>query len=346
MVEQSREVGAMVRSPAIHEVRLDQRRRCLRCNAKGRALPSSCGLVAFCGRTCHGGRMSTRDRLLLLLLAAVWGSSFLFMRVAAPELGAFVLIEIRLLVAAIVLLVWLALRGGLSTLRCNFGKLAVLGAVNSAIPFTLFAFATLSLTAGMASVLNATTPLWAAVVGFFWLRDRLAPQKLLGLAIGFAGVIVLVAHKLGDTKDLVAVLAGLLAAGCYGVSSHFTRLRCVGLPPMTIAAGSLLAASLLLLPFALATLPTEWPSFRALVGAIVLGVVCTGLAYVWYFRLLASVGPARAITVTYLVPVFGVLWGVVFLAESFTWSMVLGAAVVLTGTMLVVSGPRIEQPIH
>lgn len=288
--------------------------------------------------------MTTSDRLLLLLLAAVWGSSFLFMRVAAPELGAFVLIEIRLVVAAVVLLLWLAARGGLRTLVGNAGKLALLGAINSAVPFTLFAFATLSLTAGMASVLNATTPLWAAAIGFVWLRDRLAPHKVVGLLIGFAGVLVLVAHKLGDSSDVMAVLAGLAAAGCYGVSSHFTRLRFVGLPPMTIAAGSLLAASVLLLPFALATLPAEVPSLRAVLCGIVLGVLCTGLAYVWYFRLLGSVGPARAITVTYLVPVFGVLWGVVFLDEPFTWRMVLGASIVLAGTMLVVRGKKSPVP--
>lgn len=284
--------------------------------------------------------MTLRDRLDLLLLGAIWGSSFLFMRTAAPELGPFLLIEIRLAVAALVLTTWLALHGELHTLRRSAGKLMLLGTVNSAIPFTLFAWATLSLTAGMASVLNATTPLWAALIGFLFLRDRLPRNKVFGLLLGFAGVVVLVSHKLGDTSSLLAIGAGLAAGCCYGASSHFTRLSMVGIPARTIAAGSLLAASLVQLPFALATLPERAPSWTALAFATVLGVVCTGLAYVLYFRLLACIGPARAITVTYLVPVFGVLWGVLFLGESFTARMALGALVVLTGTMLVVKGPR------
>lgn len=284
--------------------------------------------------------MTLRDRFDLLVLGAIWGSSFLFMRTAAPELGPFLLIEIRLAVAAAVLTAWLATHGELGTLRRNAGRLLLLGAVNSAIPFTLFAWATLSLTAGMASVLNATTPLWAAVIGYLWLDDRLPRNKVIGLLLGFVGVVVLVSHKLGDVNSLLAIGAGLAAGCCYASASHYTRLAMRDLSPRTIAAGSLLAASVLQLPFALATLPERMPSWTALGFAVVLGVVCTGLAYVLYFRLLASIGPARAITVTYLVPVFGVLWGVLFLAETFSTRMAFGASVVLLGTMMVVRGPR------
>lgn len=288
--------------------------------------------------------MSPRDVFELLLLAAIWGSSFLFMRVAAPELGPAALVEIRLVIAAAFLTGWLALRAELGLLRGRMKDLTLLGAINSALPFSLFAYAATTLPAGLTSVLNATTPMFAVLIGFVWLRERLAPERVLGLAIGFGGIVLLVAHKLALAGDRTAVLAGLSAAACYGFSSHFTRRRLSGVPPLAISAGSLIGASIVLLPFALVSLPPAPPSSMALLFAVLLGVLCTGAAYVLYFRLLRNVGPTRAIMVTYLIPVFGMAWGALFLAEQLSLQTFAGAAVVLTGTMLVVRGPRSVPP--
>ncbi|MCC6785248.1 MAG: DMT family transporter [Planctomycetes bacterium] len=288
--------------------------------------------------------MSPRAVLELVALAAIWGASFLFMRIAAPEFGPAMLIEIRVAIAALFLSGWLALRGEFGALQGRLRDLAVLGAMNSALPFSLFAFATLSLPAGLSSVLNATVPLFVVAIGFLWLRERLAPVRLLGLVIGFAGVLVLVGHKLTLTADRTAVLAGLSAAACYGFSSHYTKRRLGGLTPLAIAAGSQIAASIVLLPVALAALPAQVPSTAAFACAALLGVVCTGVAYVLFFRLLRGVGAARASTVTFLIPIFGMTWGYLFLDERLPLQAIAGAAVVLFGTLLVARGSRAPAP--
>lgn len=283
--------------------------------------------------------MSRRDRLELLVLAAIWGASFLFMRVAAPELGPLALIEIRVAIAALFLAGALAAKGGFGSLKGRAVPLAFVGVLNSALPFSLFAFAALSLPAGYNSVLNATVPLFGALVAYLWLREATSPRKLVGLAIGFAGVVLLVWSKLTLDGSRAAVLAGLAAALAYGIAAHYTKRRLAGVEPLAIAAGSQIAASVLLLPFALATWPEVAPSRAAWLATLVLGVVCTGVAYILYFRLIAHVGPARAILVTYLIPVFGLLWGALFLDERITLPTVLGCAVIFMGTATVSGAP-------
>lgn len=282
--------------------------------------------------------MSWRDRGELVLLSAIWGSSFLFLRVAAPEFGPLVLIEVRVAVAAVFLCGVLAWRRELGLLRGHAKHYFFLGAVNSALPFSLFAFAALSLPAGYSSVLNATTPLFGALVGFLWLRERMASLRVLGLALGFAGVIALVWHKLSLDGDRLAVLAGLSAALCYGLSAHYTKRNLTRSSPLAISAGSLIAASIVLLPLACLALPERMPSTQSWLFAVLLGVLCTGVAYILFFRLLAHVGPARAMTVTYLIPLFGILWGSYFLAEPIGWITLFGGMGILSGVMLVAKG--------
>ena len=289
--------------------------------------------------------MSTRDRAELILLAAIWGGSFLLMRIAVPEFGAIPLIAARVGIAAVFLILVLARRGGLDHLLRNTAGLSVLGAINSAIPFSLFAYAVLSVTAGFAAVINSTAPLFGALVAFVWLRERLAPIRVAGLIIGFAGVFVLVWGRLSFTRDGGgwAVLAGLTASILYGISANYTKRRLGAVDPLVIATGSLIAATVLLLPLASAYWPATPPSVEGWVSAALLAVFCTGIAYILYFRLLSRIGPSKALAVTYLIPVFGVLWGYVFLREPITASMVLGCAVILAGTTLaagVVSGLR------
>lgn len=282
--------------------------------------------------------MNVRGASELVFLAAIWGSSFLFMRVAAPEFGPLALIAVRVTVAAVFLTSVLVAQRGLAELRGRWLDFALVGALNSAIPFTLFAFATLSLPAGYSSVLNATVPLFGAVLGFVWLGERLARLRVLGLALGFGGVIGLVWQKLALAGDRTAVAAGLAAAVLYALSAHVARRRLHDVAPLAIAAKSQIAASLLLAPFALANLPDHVPTLRAWGFAAVLGVVCTGLAYVLYFRLLAAVGASRSMTVTYLIPLFGILWGAQFLDEPLAANMLAGGAAILLGVALVVRG--------
>ncbi len=282
--------------------------------------------------------MKRRDLVDLVMLAALWGASFLFTRMAAPAFGAFALAEVRVAVAALVLLPLLALRGGLTELGKEPARFALLGAVNTAIPFTLFAWAALSITAGLASILNATAPLFGALVAWIWLRDRLSSLQWLGMAIGFGGVLWLSVSKAsfsaGGTG--LAILAGLGASLSYGVSASVAKRFFGGVRPLAVAAGSQTAAALWLLPFSILAWPANSPAPRDWAAAIALGVLCTGIAYILYFRLIARVGPATAMTVTFLIPAFAMLWGGLFLGEQVTTTMLAGCAVILAGTSLAI----------
>ena len=280
--------------------------------------------------------MKTRDLIDLFVLGAIWGASFLFMRVAAPDFGAVPLIAARVAIAAVFLLIVLGRRGGLHHLYTNAAQLTFLGAINSAIPFSLFAYAVLSVTAGFASVLNATAPLFGALVAFIWLRDRPSPARIAGLVLGFAGVLVLVWGRLAVGRDggTSAILAGLSAAVLYGIAANYTKKRMSHIDPLVIATGSLVAATVLLFPVATMYWPDIPPRPVSWVSTVLLAVICTGVAYILYFRLLGRVGPAKTLAVTYLIPAFGVLWGHLLLDEPVTASMMTGCAVILAGTTL------------
>lgn len=280
--------------------------------------------------------MKRRDLADLVLLAALWGASFLFTRIAVPSFGAFALAELRVAIAALMLLPLLALRGDFAELRARPARFALLGAVNTAIPFALFAWAVLSITAGLASILNATAPLFAALVAWLWLRERLTLTQWIGLGIGFAGVLWLTTMRAGFDGDSSrwAVFAALAATFSYGLSGSVAKRYFSGVRPLAVAAGSQTAAALLLLPFAAATWPTITPAPGAWAAAIALGVLCTAVAYILYFRLIARVGPATAMTVTFMIPAFAMLWGNLFLGENVTLTMLAGCAVILGGTAL------------
>lgn len=270
-----------------------------------------------------------------LVLAATWGASFLFARVAVPEFGAFSLVGVRLVVAALALAIPVLIAGHLNLIRSRWKMFLLVGALNSAIPFTLFAWSLHALSAGEASVLNATAALFVGLIGFAILGERLSPRRGAGLLVGFVGVVLLVWHKLTFSGNMAAIGAGLLAALLYGVASHIITRRLAGVPPLAVSAGSLGFAALLHLPLAIAAAPAVSPSVRAWLSAVVLGVFCTAGAYLLYFRLVKSIGPTRAITVTYGIPAFGILWGFLFLSEPVSPLTILGGGVIVLGTAMV-----------
>jgi len=260
------------------------------------------------------------------VLGAIWGGSFLFMRVAAPEFGPVPLIAARVTVAACFLVAVLAARGRLRQLADHGGPLLVIGALNAAFPFSLFAYAVLWITAGLASVLNATVPLFGALVAYVWLGEKLGSRRVLGLVIGFVGVIVLVSDRLRSARGSgLAVLAGLSAAALYGIGANYTKRKLADVDPLVTATGSQVAATLILLLPAVLFWPPANPSAQSWSSALVLGVLCTGIAFILFYRLIARLGPAKAVTVTYLIPAFGVLWGFLFLKEPISARMLGGA---------------------
>jgi drug/metabolite transporter (DMT)-like permease len=290
--------------------------------------------------------MRRRDLGDLILLAALWGASFLFTRIAAPAFGPLALAELRVAIAAVILVPLLAWRAGLSDLHTHRARFLLLGAVNTAIPFSLFAYAALSITAGLASILNATAPLFTALVAWLWLRERLTPTQWLGMGIGMAGVAWLSVGKAPFSAGGHgwAIAAALMATLSYGLSASVAKRCFSGVRPLAVAAGSQTAAAVLLLPFALAFRPAGAIRAGDWAAAIALGVFCTGLAYILYFRLIARVGPAQAMTVTFLIPAFAMLWGALILGESVTLTMLAGCAVILAGTALATGLARIPRP--
>jgi drug/metabolite transporter (DMT)-like permease len=270
----------------------------------------------------------------LLLLAAVWGASFLFMRLGAAEFGPVALSALRVGGAALCLLPLLQWRGQMAELRQHWRPILVVGVLNSALPFLCYGYAALSVTAGLMSIFNAATPLFGAVVAWLWLNDRLSASRIAGLVVGFAGVAWLAWDKASFKPGGSgwAVLACIAAALMYGVAASFTKRRLTGVAPLAVAAGSQLGAVLVLVLPALWWWPRATPSATAWVATLLLAVLCTALAYVLFFRLIAHIGPARAISVTFLIPAFAVLWGALFLAEELGASMLLGCGAILLGT--------------
>jgi drug/metabolite transporter (DMT)-like permease len=262
------------------------------------------------------------DTAALVTLGALWGSSYLFMRVGAPEFGPVALIVVRVVTAAAMLTPWLLHSGDWRVVWHNRGPVLMIGCFASALPFCLFAYASLTLTAGYTSVINAATPLATAVIAWLWLREGLAGAGILGLAVGLAGVVTLVSGQLAglDWNAVSAVGAALLAAISYGYSE--------------LAAGSQLAATLLLIVPGVYLWPQQPPGPAAWGAGLAMGILGTGIAYVLFFRLVANLGATRAVTVTYLVPMFGMLFGALFLGEVVTPTMLAGCGLILIGTGL------------
>ena len=273
----------------------------------------------------------------LVLLAALWGASFLFMRLGAGEFGPVALSALRVAGATLFLLPLLAVRQQIGVLRAHWRPIAVVGVMNSALPFALFSLAALAINAGLSSILNATAPLWGALVAWLWLGERPTRDRLLGLAIGFAGVTGLAwdkaSFKAGDhgVSAAVAIGACLLATLSYGFAANYTKRKLNGVTPLAVATGSQLFAALALALPAWWLRPTVMPGGAAWLSLAALALLCTGVAYILYFRLIARLGAARAITVTFLIPLFGVLWGALFLGEALTPSMLAGGLVILAG---------------
>jgi drug/metabolite transporter (DMT)-like permease len=283
-----------------------------------------------------------------VLLAALWGASFLFMRIAAPQFGALSLMLLRCAIGAVTLLPLLLMSGGFGHLGPTFKMSSLVGVINSAIPFSLFGFAALSVTTGTLSILNATAPIFGAVVAFVWLGEKLTRLQLLGLFIGVAGVIVLVLAGPADadvagSAVLLAVLAALAAAFAYGIAANLAKRHLSNANALANATGSQIGASLALLIPGLLYWPAANPDAGAWWAVILLGTFCTGIAYILYFRLIKNVGPTRAVTVTFAIPVFGMFFGWIVLNEAVNLLMIIGAVVVVLGCALVTGVIKVRE---
>jgi drug/metabolite transporter (DMT)-like permease len=281
--------------------------------------------------------MSRKDFSILLLLAFSWGASFLFMRIASPELGPVVTTELRVALAAATLLLFAAVTKRKLGIRQHWKQFLVLGSINAALPFTLICMAELHLSASLAAILNATTPMFAALAAWGTQQEKPGLAKSAGLVTGLLGVAVLVGWSPVPLsgKVLLSVFFSLGAALAYGFGGLYAARVGRGLAPLALAAGQQLGAAVVLLPLAVIFAPRELPSSAAVFSVLGLSFICTSVAYLLYFHLIQSVGAVKTVSVTFLVPVFGLIWGVIFLNEPVYANTLAGLAIILLSVTLV-----------
>jgi drug/metabolite transporter (DMT)-like permease len=287
--------------------------------------------------------VSRRNAALLVVLSAIWGSSFLFIKLGVDELEPTVVALGRLFVGAAILLPIAASRGGLGLLRPHLRTIATLGLLNNALPFWLFGFAETRISSGLAAVIQAAAPIFTVLLAIrLDPTQRATGTRLAGIAVGFVGVALLVGAQSGG--QVVGAVAVLAASLCYAASALFAGKRARTIPPLHLAAGQLGCGLLLMAPFGLLQLPGEAPPAKAVLAIVALGALGSALAYVLYFALIARAGASRAILVTYLVPAFALVYGAVFLDEKVTASAVAGLVLILAGTTLATGVARLRRP--
>jgi drug/metabolite transporter (DMT)-like permease len=280
--------------------------------------------------------MNTRNAISLLLLGMFWGSSFLFQRITVPVFGVATTAVGRIVLAAIVLVAVLLATGRRLQWRARWRDYMLVGLIGSGFPFLLFAFAAHSLPAGYSAVLNATVPLFSVLIG--WAAGtQPSLSKWLGVAVGILGVVTLV--RFGTVElhwvTLAAFAGTLLASVFYAFNARTVKARFADVDPLVVATGAQIGAGLPLLPWIALSPPTQLPTLSATLSLVALGIVCTGIAYALFYRLIRDAGSDRAVTVTFIVPVFAEAWGAMFLAEPITWASSIGCGLVLLAVALI-----------
>jgi drug/metabolite transporter (DMT)-like permease len=281
--------------------------------------------------------MNPKELGALILLGAVWGSSFLFIRIAVPALGPFVLMELRVGLAVLALALYALVVAHLPGLRSRWKQFLTIGFLNAAVPFSLIATAELHLTSSLAAILNSTTALFAAVVAAVWIGEALTAKKVVGLIMGIAGVAVLVGWTPIALTGLVLLSVGamLVASLSYALGGVYAKRTFAGVPSLTMAIGQQTGAAVLLLPLAVVSLPDETPPSAVILSVLGLALLCTAAAYLLYFYLIANAGPTKTLTVTFLIPAFGLVFGVLFLGEPVGVGTFVGLGIILVSVALV-----------
>ena len=281
--------------------------------------------------------MSFTQLAALITLGAFWGASYIFIRIAVEPMGPLFLMFARVALSGLILVAYARWRGQRLNIRGHWRKFIVLGFLGSALPFSLIAWAELTVTASMAAILMSTTPLFTTLVAAVGLGEELTPAKLIGALLGIIGVAITVGGSdmtLG--ADVIAATLALLGATfSYAVGGVYAKRAFTGLNNMSMSSGQLIAAAFILAPVSLADLPHETPPMEALWATLGLVVICTAVAYQLYYYLIISAGPTKALTVTLLVPVFGVIFGAILLGESISPGIIIGLLVVLLSVGLV-----------
>ena len=274
--------------------------------------------------------MENKYWILITILGAVWGSAFMFIKIATPELGPIALVNIRLAVAGLIFIPFLLKQKYLKHFRSNLKNILVLSVINTALPFSLFAYASLESSSNMLSILNGTTAIMAVVISTIWLKIRLNFFQIMGVFIGLFGIVVL-ANPDNVYISMKATIFCLSAAFCYALSANYIQKFAYKTNTIVLIGWSLVIASVLLLPITFFNLPSQLPSNNVIFSILWLGVISTGVAFLGYVRLIEKVGAVKTATVAYFIPVFGVIWGYVFLGEPITLQILIGMILILIG---------------
>ncbi len=291
--------------------------------------------------------MKPKELGALLLLGALWGASFIFIRIAAPVLGPIWLIDLRVWIAGIVLLIYALIVRKLPDFKKEWKYYLMLGLLNAAIPFSLIAYSAVHLNASLTAILNATTPLFTAIVARIWLKEYLSVRKVIGILIGLVGVCILMGwSSVPFTLEVwLSIGASLTAALFYGIGSVYTKLTFTNTPALSLSIGQQLAAGIILIPLSVVTVPTATISLTVMIAVLGLAVLCTAIGYLLYFYLVEHVGPTKTVSVTFLVPLFGIFWGILLLNEHITLGTIVGLIVIFIG-VIVMNGVQKTKKIR
>ncbi|MDA9920956.1 DMT family transporter [Gammaproteobacteria bacterium] len=277
--------------------------------------------------------MEIRYWILLTFLGALWGSAFMFIKVATPEFGPIALVNTRLLIASLIFLPILLQKKYIHLLKPIWKQVLVLSIMNNAIPFTLFSYASFGADSNILAILNATTAFNTMIIAYLWIGESVSLKQLFGLILGFIGIFILVNPQNSDTT-LIASLSALLAAFFYSYSTVYIQRQSVNANKMVLIGWSIVFSAVFMIPVSIFNLPETLPSASAIGSAFWLGAVSTGLGFLGYVRLIDKIGAVKTSTVAYFLPVFGIIWGSIFLDEKITYTIILGCLIVLIGIYL------------
>ena len=274
--------------------------------------------------------MELKNWILLILLGAVWGSAFMFIKISADDFGPILLVNLRLLLAGALFLPFLLRKKYLAHFKSHFPGILILSIFSNAFPFTMFSYASLGATSNMLGILNGTTAFMTMVVAYFWLKESITPKQIFGIILGFLGILVLV-NPANGSATLGASGFALVGALSYSFSGVYIQKYQLKANKFVLIGWAMLFGGLLLTPLSFFNLPDQMPDNNAIAALLWLGIVSTGIAYLGYIRLIEQIGAVRTSTVTYLLPVFSIIWGSIFLQEKITWIIFGGFIFVMIG---------------
>ena len=274
--------------------------------------------------------MELKNWILLILLGAVWGSAFMFIKISADDFGPILLVNLRLLLAGALFLPFLLQKKYLAYFKSHFSGILILGIFSNAFPFTMFSYASLGATSNMLGILNGTTAFMTMVVAYFWLKESISPKQIFGIILGFLGILVLV-NPANGSATIGASGFALVGALSYSFSGVYIQKYQLNANKFVLIGWAMLFGGLFLTPLSFFNLPDQMPDNNAIAALLWLGIVSTGIAYLGYIRLIEQIGAVRTSTVTYLLPVFSIIWGSIFLQEKITWIIFGGFIFVMIG---------------